>query len=90
MIFLLFCFIDLLTAFVMVGAQLGFISNLWLFYHSSYLIFKGGWYWRDPLSWIDIAIGAYMLLMILGLRSVLSYVFAAFLLYKFLSWVVLR
>jgi hypothetical protein len=88
MIFLFFQLIDLLTAFVLVTAQHGLVSSAVLFYHGSYLIAKGAWFHRDWMSWIDALIGVYLLLMIFGVRGVLSYVAAAWFLYKFsLYWI---
>lgn len=88
MIFLLFQILDLLTAFVLITAQLGWASTAILLYHGSYLLAKGGWYWTDPLSWMDIIVGLYIILMALGVRSVFSYVAAAFFLYKFALYIV--
>ena len=86
MIFFIFQFLDLLTALVLVGAELGVVSNQILFYHASYLIGKAIWFFKDPLSWIDGLIGLYILSMIFGVRSPLSYVFAVYFLYKFVMY----
>lgn len=90
MIFLIFQFLDLLTAIVLVSAEFGVISWQILFYHASYLIGKAIWWWKDPLSWIDGAIGLYLILMIFGVRGWLSYVFALYFVYKFAMFLVYR
>ena len=88
MIFFLFQLLDLLTAIVLVSAEFGVVSNHILFYHASYLIAKAIWFHKDPLSWIDGIAAIYILCMVFGLRTPLSYVFAAYFFYKFsMYWV---
>jgi len=90
MIFLIFQFLDLLTAFVLVSAEFGIVSNQILFYHASYLIGKAIWFFKDPFSWIDGAIGIYLILMIFGVRSFLSYIFALYFVYKCIMYWIYR
>ncbi len=90
MIFLVFQFLDLLTAFVLIGTEMGLVSNQILFYHASYLIGKAIWFFKDPFSWIDGIIGLYLISMIFGVRSFFSYVFAAYFVYKFVMYWILK
>lgn len=88
MLFFIFQLLDLFTALVLLAATLG-LGNWQVFlYHGSYLIAKGAYYWRDPLSWIDIIIGLYLLMMIFGARGWFAYAAAVYFLYKFFSYMI--
>lgn len=90
MIFLLYMLLDLVTALVLVLAQFDLSNKLIMFYHATYLVVKGVWYWTAWPSWLDVFIGIWIFLMIFGLKSWLSYVFAAYFLLKFVTFLATR
>jgi hypothetical protein len=87
---LLLSLMDFLVALVVLLDQAGVLHS-WraLFSAGAYLLGKGLLFQGSVLSIIDMACGVYVLLMILGVHSVVSYVVFGYLLYKVLIAIVL-
>jgi len=89
--FLSLGFLDLLVAALMLATHLGFL-NEWkiAMMVAAYLIGKGLMLRGSFLSVIDILAGIYFILLMLGVRTFLVYVFAIFLCYKFVTSLIMR
>jgi len=85
MLYIIFQFLDFLTAIVVAGAHYNLISWKLLIYHAIYLILKGVIYWRSWMSWIDIIVGIYIILMIFGLHGWMTWISICYFVYKALS-----
>ncbi|HJX05241.1 MAG TPA: hypothetical protein VJ461_00865 [Candidatus Nanoarchaeia archaeon] len=89
--FLLLGFMDMLVAALMLATHFGFLNEWKIAIMSAvYLIGKGLMLRGSVLSSVDIAAGVYFILMMLGLRTFLVYVFAIFLCYKFVTSLIMR
>ena len=89
--FILLGLIDVLSAAVMLSLHFGIIDpGRWVIASAVYLIGKALALRGSFLSIIDVAAGVYILLMLLGLRTFLVYVFALIMLYKFVTSLLMR
>ncbi len=82
MMFLFLTLLDLLTAIVLIGAHYGIVSHSIMFYHGTYSIGKGVWYFNNWMSWMDIIIGVWVWMMIIGVKGYFTWVAVSFLMYK--------
>ena len=73
--------LDFIVAINIVALHFGFLQNLAIF-SIIYLILKGIIFIVDPFSIIDIIIGVYMILLLFGISTFLTWLFLSYLLYK--------
>ena len=82
MIVILLGILDLLVAISLFGLQLGWFSVLAI-PSIIYLLVKGIVFIKDPFSIIDIIIAVYIILLLIGIKTFITYIFILYLLYKF-------
>lgn len=73
--------LDGIVALTLLGLQFSVLQFLAI-PAAIYLFIKGLIFLVDPFSIIDITIGIYILLMLLGLKIFLTYIFVLYLVYK--------
>ncbi|MEK6952561.1 MAG: hypothetical protein AABX29_06105 [Nanoarchaeota archaeon] len=73
--------LDGLVALTLLGLQFGVLQFLAI-PAAIYLFIKGLIFLVDPFSIIDIIIGIYILLMLVGLKIFLTYIFVLYFAYK--------
>jgi hypothetical protein len=92
MVFFLFLgLLDALVAALMLATHFGLLQE-WriVFMGAAYLIGKGFLLRGSFLSVMDILAGIYFILIMLGVKTFLVYVFAIFLCYKFITSLLMR
>ena len=89
--FLLLGFVDIVVGALMLATHLGFLHE-WRFavMASVYLIGKGIVLRGSFLSVLDILAGIYFILIMLGVRTFLVYVFLIIMIYKFVTSLIMR
>jgi len=89
--FLLLGFIDVVVGALMLSTHLGLLHDWRLtIISATYLIGKGIVLRGSFLSILDILIGIYFILVMLGVRTFLVYVFIIILIYKFVISLMMR
>ena len=81
MIVKLFGILDLVSAIVLFGLQFNFLESLAI-PMIIYLLVKGVMFIKDPLSIIEIVIALYAIVLLIGIKTHLTYLFIVYLLYK--------
>jgi hypothetical protein len=82
MIIILFGILDLLASIMLVLTHLNILSWQKSIGFAMYLFIKSYMFKGDLMSLVDFLIGVYFIMMILGFRSILVYLFALFLFQK--------
>ena len=82
MIVILLGILDLIVAISLFGLQFGWFSVLAI-PSIIYLLVKGIVFIKDPFSIIDIIIAVYIILLLIGIKTFITYIFILYLLYKF-------
>ena len=91
MMFLVLGFIDVIVGALMLTTHLGFLNEWKLaVIGAGYLIGKGLVFRKSFLSIIDILAGVYFILIMLGVRTFLVYVFLIIMIYKFVTSLMMR
>jgi hypothetical protein len=90
--FILLGLMDVVFAGMMLGTHLGWLHLSWRFaaMGAAYWIGKGVFLRGSFLSILDIAAGIYFILVMLGVRTWLVYVFLIIMIYKFVTSLILR
>lgn len=89
--FLILGFIDVIVGALMLVTHLGFLHEWRLaVMATAYLIGKGVIFRKSFLSIIDILAGIYFILIMLGVRTFLVYVFVIIMIYKFVTSLMMR
>jgi len=89
--FILLGFLDVLVAALMLATHLGAMHEWRIaIMGAAYLIGKGVIMRGSFLSILDIIIGIYFILIMLGVRTFLVYIFALVLVYKFVTSLIMR
>ena len=81
MLLWLFNLLDLIVAINLIAAHFGAFQIIALF-SMIYLIGKGIIFIKDPFSILDIIIGLYFIILLLGIKTFLTWIFFAYLIYK--------
>jgi len=74
--------LDFLSGIIMVLLHFGIIPWNVAFGFALYLILKGIVFKSDFMSLFDLLMGVYMILMLFGIRTFITYIFAGYSLYK--------
>ena len=74
--------LDLVVAITLVGLHFGALLPM-LLPVFVYLVVKGIVFIKAPFSILDLIIAAYMILLALGLKTFFTWIFVAYMLYKF-------
>ncbi len=74
--------LDLFVSALLIAHYLGFSTTMLLVYAASYLLLKASFFFNEWMSWVDAAVGVWLLLLALGMHSTLSLVAAGWLVYK--------
>lgn len=82
MIVILLGILDLLVAISLFGLQMDWFNFLAI-PSIIYLFIKGVIFIKDPFSIIDIIIAVYIILLLIGIKTFITYIFILYLLYKF-------
>jgi hypothetical protein len=82
MILRLLGFMDFIAGVVMVLLNFHLVSWSVAFGFALYLIFKGIMFKSDFMSMFDLLMGVYMILMLFGIRTFITYLFVAYSVYK--------
>jgi predicted membrane protein len=89
--FLILGFIDVIVGALMITTHLGLLHEWRIaIMGAAYLIGKGAVLHGSFLSILDIIAGIYFILIMLGVRTVLVYVFALVFVYKFITSLIMR
>jgi len=89
--FILLGLLDTIVAALMIATHLGILHEWRIAIMSAaYLIGKGVIMRGSFLSILDIIIGIYFILILLGVRTILVYAFALVLVYKFVTSLIMR
>ncbi|HHE36335.1 MAG TPA: hypothetical protein ENL16_00795 [Candidatus Woesearchaeota archaeon] len=90
-VFLLLGFLDVITGALMLAIHLGFLHEWRLtVIGTAYLIGKGLLLRGSFLSILDVLAGVYFILIMLGIRTFLVYVFLIIMVYKFVTSLMMR
>jgi len=81
MIVKLFGILDLVSAIVLFGLQFNLLESLAIPV-IVYLLAKGIMFIKDPLSIIEIVIALFIIVLLMGVKTHLTYLFIVYLLYK--------
>ena len=73
--------LDFIVLISLFGLHLGFIKQLAIF-SIIYMLIKSIIFIKDPFSIIDLIIAFYLILMLFGIKIFITYIFAAYLIYK--------
>jgi len=89
-LWLFFTILDFAVSIIVLGEQLGWFGSWRLLFSSGiYLLGKGFVFRGDLLSILDMVCGAYILFMILGLRTFIAYIIVGYLIYKVLMYFIM-
>lgn len=81
MLIWIFNFLDAIVVLALLGGHFGFLEGL-LIPCFVYLVVKGIIFINDPFSILDLIIAVYLIILIFGISTFLTYIFALYMLYK--------